>query len=203
MVCRGGRWPGSWGWAGRRWTGRWRPDRPPRYERKPAPTAFRPFEGRVRLLLSEHPEMPATVLAERVGWTGSITWFRDNARRLRPEHRRPDPADRLVWEAGDAAQCDLWFPPRRIASEDGSTALLPVLVMVAAHSRFMVGRMLPTRRTEDLLLGSWKLLQQLGRVPRRLIWDNEAGIGRGKPAGGRCPGVRRDGRDQDRAAAAV
>jgi hypothetical protein len=26
----------------------------------------------------------------------------------------------------------------------------------------------------------WKLLQLLGRVPRRLIWDNETGIGRGK-----------------------
>lgn len=39
--------------------------------------------------------------------------------------------------------------------------------------------MLPTRRTEDLLLGSWELIQQLGRVPRRLIWDNEAGFGRG------------------------
>jgi hypothetical protein len=154
-------------------------DRPPRYERKPTATAFTPFESRVRWILSEHPEMPATVIAERVGWTGSITWFRDNVRRLRPEHRRPDPADRLVWEPGDAAQCDLWFPPKRIPLEDGSSALLPVLVMVAAHSRFTVGRMLPTRRTEDLLLGSWELLQQLGRVPRRLIWDNEPGIGRG------------------------
>ena len=56
--------------------------------------------------------MPATVIAERVGWSGSITWFRENVRRLRPEHRRPDPADRLVWAPGDAAQCDLWFPPR-------------------------------------------------------------------------------------------
>jgi hypothetical protein len=35
--------------------------------------------------------MPATVIAERVGWTGSITWFRDNVRRLRPEHRPVDP----------------------------------------------------------------------------------------------------------------
>jgi hypothetical protein len=26
----------------------------------------------------------------------------------------------------------------------------------------------------------WELLQRLGRVPRRLIWDNESGIGRGK-----------------------
>ena len=58
--------------------------------------------------------------------------------------------------------------------------MLPVLVMTAAHSRFMLGRMIPTRKTPDLLLGSWELLTQLGRVPRRLIWDNESGIGRGK-----------------------
>ena len=96
-------------------------------------------------------------------------------RRLRPDYRRPDPADRLVWQPGDAGQCDLWFPPRRIPLEDGSSALLPVLVIVAAHSRFITGRMLPTRKTEDLLLGSWELIQQLGRVPRRLIWDNESG----------------------------
>lgn len=79
----------------------------------------------------------------------------------------------------------MWFPPKRIPLEDGSARLLPVLVMVAAHSRFITGRMVPTRTTEDLLLGSWELLQQLGRVPRRLIWDNEAGIGRGgRPAAG-------------------
>jgi hypothetical protein len=154
-------------------------DGPPKYERKPAPTSFSPFEPRVRVLLAEHPEMPATVLAERVGWNGSISWFRDNVARLRPEHRRPDPADRLTWDPGDAAQCDLWFPPQRIPLEDGSTALLPVLVIAAAHSRFTTGRMIPTRKTEDLLLGSWELIQLLGRVPRRLIWDNESGIGRG------------------------
>lgn len=51
--------------------------------------SFTVFETRVRALLEEHPEMPATVLAERVGWDGSITWFRDNVRKLRPEHRRP------------------------------------------------------------------------------------------------------------------
>lgn len=37
-------------------------------------------------------------------------------------------------------------------------------------------RMIPTRQTKDLLLGSWELIQQFGRVPCRLIWDNEAGI---------------------------
>jgi hypothetical protein len=155
-------------------------DGPPRYERAPGPTSFTVFEPRVRALLKDVPDMPATVLAERVGWTGSIRWFRDNVKRLRPEHRPVDPADRLTWSPGDAAQCDLWFPPRKIPLEDGSSRLLPVLVITAAHSRFILGRMIPTRTTADLLLGMWMLLQLLGRVPRRLIWDNETGIGRGK-----------------------
>ena len=155
-------------------------DGPPKYERRAAPTSFTPLEPRVRALLAEVPDMPATVLAERVGWTGSIRWFRDNVNRVRADHRRIDPADRLSWAAGDVAQWDLWFPPRKILLEDGSRTLLPVLVMTAAHSRFTLGRMIPTRKTPDLLLGSWSLLKQLGRVPRRLIWDNEPGIGRGK-----------------------
>ena len=155
-------------------------DAPPRYVRSPGPTSFTEFEPHVRALLAETPDMPATVLAERVGWTGSIRWFSDNVRRLRPEQRPVDPADRIAWAAGYAAQCDLWFPPRKIPLEDGSAKLLPVLVITAAHSRFITGRMIPTRKTEDLLLGSWELIQQLGRVPRRLIWDNESGIGRGQ-----------------------
>lgn len=57
--------------------------------------------------------------------------------------------------------------------------LLPVLVMTLAYSRFVLATMIPTKTTEDLLLGMWQLLQQLGRVPRRLLWDNERGIGRG------------------------
>jgi len=154
-------------------------DAPPRYERSSGPTSFTVFEPRVRALLEQTPDMPATVLAERVEWTGSIRWFSDNVKRLRPEHRPIDPADRLTWAAGDAAQCDLWFPPRKIPLEDGTTKLLPVLVITAAHSRFVTARMIPTRKTEDLLLGSWELIQQLGCVPRRLIWDNEPGIGRG------------------------
>jgi hypothetical protein len=152
---------------------------PPKYERKPVTTSFAAFEPRVRDLLAEFPEMPATVLADRVDWDGSISWFRENLARLRPQYRRPDPADRLSWAPGDAAQCDLWFPPARIPLEDGSTPLLPVLVITAAYSRFTAGQMIPTRRTADLLLASWELIRQLGRVPRRLIWDNETGIGRG------------------------
>jgi hypothetical protein len=158
---------------------------PPNYERSGQLTSFYPFEARVQSLLEEHPRMPATVIAERVGWSGSITWFRDNVRRLRPEPSRVDPADRLIWEPGDAAQCDLWFPPRKIPREDGSRVLLPVLAITAAHSRFITGRMIPTRTTEDLLLGSWELIQQIGRVPRQFDLGQRARYRQGPtPRGG-------------------
>jgi len=155
-------------------------ERPPCYERKQAATSFDVFESRVRALLEETPSIPASVLAERLGWSGSESWWRQNVARLRPEYRRVDPVDRLVWEAGDAVQCDLWFPPYRVPLEDGTGVSLPVLTMVSMYSRFLMAVMIPSRRSEDLLLGMWCLLQRLGRVPRRLIWDNEAGIGRGR-----------------------
>jgi hypothetical protein len=45
-------------------------DSPPRYERTAGPSSFVVFEPRVRALLLQTPDMPATVLAERVGWMG-------------------------------------------------------------------------------------------------------------------------------------
>ncbi|MFF2243292.1 transposase family protein [Arthrobacter sp. NPDC058130] len=53
-----------------------------------------------------------------------------------------------------------------------------MLVMVCAHSRFIMARMIPSRMTGDLLAGLWELIGSLGPVPRRLIWDNETGTGR-------------------------
>ena len=53
-------------------------------------------------------------------------------KRLRPEQQRIDPADRIEWAVGDAAQCDLWFPPKKIPLEDGTAKLLPVLVITPA-----------------------------------------------------------------------
>ena len=50
---------------------------PPKYVRVRGPSAFDPFEGRVRWLLAGFPAMPATVIAERVGWPGSASWFRE------------------------------------------------------------------------------------------------------------------------------
>jgi hypothetical protein len=153
---------------------------PPKYSRASGPSAFDPFEAQVRALLEQFPTMPATVIAERVGWPGSQSWFRKKVALLRVEHAPKDPADRLAYRPGDQAQCDLWFPPVTMPLGAGQAGSPPVLVMVASFSRFITGGMLPTRQTPDLLAGMWSLLAgQLGAVPRRMVWDNEAGIGRG------------------------
>jgi hypothetical protein len=80
-------------------------------------------------VLEDAPDMPATVLAVWVGWTGSIRWFSENAKRLRPKYRPVGSADRIVGSPGDAAQCDVWFPPRKIPLEECKINLLPVLVI--------------------------------------------------------------------------
>ena len=154
-------------------------DGPPKYERAAAPSAINEIEPRIRALLTAYPGMPATVLAERVGWTGSISWFRERVRAVRPEYLPADPVDRLEHPPGRVIQCDLWFPAPKIPVGFGQEAMLPVLVMVAAFSRFIAAVMLPSRQTMDLVAGMWQLLSQnFVAVPRELWWDNEAGIGR-------------------------
>lgn len=159
---------------------------PPRYERVPSTTsAWAQIELAVRVLLGQFPTMPATVLAQRVGWTGGHSWFAENVARIRPEYAPPDPCDRLVHLPGEQVQCDLWFPGQLVPDHAGVLRSFPVLVMVAAHSRFIAAVMIPSRVTGDLLAGMWHLLQGIGAVPRTLLWDNESGIGqRGRLAEG-------------------
>jgi transposase len=154
-------------------------DGPPKYQREPVASAINAVEPRIRALLSGYPQMPATVIAERVGWTGSISWFRERVRAIRPEYLPADPVDRLEHPPGRVIQCDLWFPAPKIAVGFGQEAMLPVLVMVAAFSRFIAAVMLPSRQTMDLVAGMWQLLSKsFTAVPHELWWDNEAGIGR-------------------------
>jgi transposase len=160
--------------------------------RDAAPKYVRPAQGSIvdavdpaiRELLQGCPTMPATVIAERVGWTRSITVLRDRVRELRPYYLPPDPASRTEYDAGDRVQCDLWFPPVDVPLGAGQVGSPPVLVMVAGYSRMLFAVMLPTRQAPDLLAGHWTLLQQMGAAPRQLVWDNEAAVGSwraGKP----------------------
>jgi ferric iron reductase protein FhuF len=77
----------------------------------------------------------------------------------------------------------LWFPHEPLSLGHDQEGTPQVLVMTSSFSGFFQGLMLPSRTTPDLLAGMWSLLQAAGAVPKRLLWDNETGIARGKLTG--------------------
>jgi hypothetical protein len=61
-------------------------DGPPRYVRAPRGSIVDPVEPRIRELLAAWPTMPATVIAERIGWTRGLTVLKDRIRERRPAY---------------------------------------------------------------------------------------------------------------------
>ncbi|SEE71558.1 Helix-turn-helix domain of resolvase [Streptomyces sp. 2231.1] len=158
-------------------------DAPPKYQRALKGSIVDAVEPQIRELLEQWPEMPATVIAERIGWDRGLTVLKDRVRDLRPAYRPADPASRTVYEPGEIGQCDLWFPPADIPLGFGQVGRPPVLVMVAGYSRWITARMLPSRAAADLIAGHWRLLTELGAVPRVLVWDNEGAVGSWRSGG--------------------
>lgn len=159
-------------------------DAPPKYERPAKGSLVDVVEPQVRALLASCPTMPATVIAQRIGWEHSLTILKDRVRVLRPYFLPPDPASRTTYEPGHRLQCDLWFPPVEVPLGAGQVGAPPVLVMVSGYSRMMFALMLPSRQAPDLIAGHWALLTSMGAVARELVWDNEAAVGSwraGKP----------------------
>jgi transposase len=158
---------------------------PPRYRRPVRGSIVDVVEPQVRALLQEFPDMPATVIAERIGWDRSLTVLKDRVRELRPVYAPVDPVSRTTYRPGERGQCDLWFPPAGVPLGFGQVGSPPVLVMVAGYSRWLCATAIPTRTATDLALGQWTVIEQLGAVPRELVWDNESGVGRyggGRPS---------------------
>ena len=153
---------------------------PPKYARAPVGSIVDEVEPRTRELLQDRPEMPATVIAERIGWTRGLTVFTARVRELRPFYLPPDPSSRTIYLAGEIAQNDFWFPDVEIPVGCGQTRTakqLPVLTMVCGYARMLFARLIPTRRAEDPFAGCWRHLSMLGGVPRLLVWDGEGAVG--------------------------
>ena len=162
-------------------------DGPPRYVRAAQPGLADGFEPRIRELLKLYPQMPATVIADRIGWPHSIRTLSGRVAQLRPLYLPPDPASRTSYDAGELAQCDFWFPDIELPAGFGQSRTakrLPVLTMACGYSRWLSGVLVPSRKAQDLFAGWWQLIETLGSVPRTLVWDGEGAVGRwraGKP----------------------
>lgn len=157
---------------------------PPEYHRKAPGSIVDEVEPRIRELLAACPTMPATVVAERIGWTRSIRVLRTRVSELRPVYLPPDPASRTTYQPGEVAQFDFWFPPTTVpvgAGQERTATQLPVLTMALGYSRWRDGILIPSRSAEDLFAGWWTLLERLGRVPRVLVWDGEGAVGKWRP----------------------
>ena len=155
-------------------------DAPPKYERAPVGSVVDEVEPRIRELLQDCPTMPATVIAERIGWTRGLTVFTARVRELRPAYLPPDPSSRTIYVAGEIGQNDFWFPDIEIPVGFGqmrTAKQLPVLTMVTGYSRMLFALLLPTRTAQDLYAGWWAHLSRLGAVPRVLVWDGEGAVG--------------------------
>ena len=158
-------------------------DAPPEYQRALKGSIVDAVEPQIRGLLAEFPRMPATVIAERIGWERSLTVLKERVRELRPLFLEADPVDKLVHHPGQTTQCDLWFPEPRIPVGGGQVAMLPVLVMSVAFSKVIAAQMIPSRTAGDILAGMWSIIHSLGAVTKTLWWDRESAIGgRGRPS---------------------
>ena len=158
-----------------------RADGPPAYRRPVRGSVVDAVEPRIRELLLATPTMPATVVAERIGWSYSIRVLRDRVSELRPSYLPLDPASRTSYLAGEIGQHDFWFPPIEIPVGFGqvrTATQLPVLTMITGYARFGSALLIPSRSAEDLYAGWWRLLTRLGAVPRTLVWDGEGAVGR-------------------------
>ena len=69
-------------------------DAPPKYQRAPVGSVADEAEPRIRELLAAYPRMPATIIAERIGWSYSIRTLSGRVRELRSLYLPPDPASR-------------------------------------------------------------------------------------------------------------
>jgi transposase len=153
-----------------------RSDEPPAYRRAPKGSIVDAVEPQIRELLKEFPTMPATVIAERIGWERSLTVLKDRVRELRPLFLPPDPSGRTEYRPGELAQWDLWFPATDVPLGQAQVGRPPVIVGVSGYSRWLVARMIPSRQAHDVLGGHLACLLQLGGVPRKGVYDNEPAL---------------------------
>ena len=176
-------------------------DGPPKYQRAKSGSIVDVVEPRIRELLHEFPTMPATVIAERIGWDRSIRTLSTRVAELRPVYLPPDPASRTTYLPGEIAQCDFWFPPITLPIDHGhvrTATKLPVLTMTCGYSRWFSALLIPTRGAEDLFAGWWHLIVRARRsAPSTCLGRRRCHRPMAAPQGGTnagLPGISRHSR---------
>ena len=107
-------------------------------------------EPRIRDLLQPFPTVPATVIAERIGWARADDRAQKRVAELRPVYLPPDPPSRTAYLAGEIARFDLGFSPNILpvgCHQSRAAKQLPVLTKVCGYSRRAAAALIPSRAT--------------------------------------------------------
>src|SRR4051794_31612961 len=145
---------------------------PPRYRRAAGGSQLDRFDGVLRELLAEWPQIRApraTEVLREYGYTGSVELVKQRLRGLRPARVRP--AQRTAYRPGQVVQFDWAEMPTRpcIAGRErrlyALVASLPYSAAQTAFFSFDLGM-------ESFLEGHVRAFAWLGGVPRECVYDN-------------------------------
>jgi transposase len=157
-----------------------RSDRPPTYSRAPKVGILEPFKPEICRLLKADPKLPGVrvrELLEPLGCTASKTVIDDYLREVRPLFAPPARTfQRTVYRPGEICQFDVWQPRGEIPVGHGQTRRGWVVIACLGFSRAGAGAVVFSTQTRDLLAGIAGCLERLGGLPRRLVWDRQAGV---------------------------
>jgi transposase len=156
-----------------------RSDRPPRYERPPAPSKLDPFKDEIHRLLREDPKLTGVrvrELIEPLGFAGSKTIVDDYLREVRPLFKRARTYQRTVYRPGEICQFDLWEPSEPVPVGHGQTRRAWVVVACLGYSRAGAGALVFSKQAPDLLFDVVRCLWSLGALPELLVWDREGAL---------------------------
>jgi transposase len=159
---------------------------PPEYARTPAGSLVDPFRGEIAALLAADPNVPATVVLERIrrsGYAGGITILKEHVAGVRHEFQAAQAFQRTSYLAGEIVQLDWWHTGVGVAVGKGRTREAFGLVATLPHSgahavTFTLG--LTTADFCGALLGC---LSRLGGVPEKAVTDNDTSIVAGREGG--------------------
>lgn len=126
---------------------------------------------RIRLLLADHPDLPAIEVLRRSrewGYTGGRSQMSELVRKLRPE-RLPEPVVRFEGLPGEYTQFDFGECEVRLAT---GTVVVQFFAGRLKFSRFMHVQLVPDQRAETLVRSVIACLAVFGGSTKEWVFDN-------------------------------
>lgn len=152
---------------------------PPVYRRGSVGSRVDGFADAIAAMLDEDPQVPATVIAQRLrplGFTGSLTILKDHLRRVRPNFVAARAYQRTSYLPGELAQTDWWEPGIRVPVGKGQDREVFGLVTglpFSAAFRIVFAFDQTVAAFCPALVGG---LRRLGGLPTAMVSDNDACI---------------------------